>query len=179
MRQKKLPLLLLVARRCSNSQGGDPRTLRYEEGAAPCARCAKQPGAGTQAPRRPPCGRSAGWWLRCPANANSQRWGPQDPKRPGGPPFSWALVPYLALRAMLPLFCLRPPLPCPRAAAMTRWRGMNLQGFDNTRGAVRTPCAADRGKAARWWPNPVKTNRRFMQILPNLKPSQQTPHTGL
>ena len=77
-------------------------------------------------------------WPRCPAHANSQGWGPQDPKRPGGPPLSWGLVPYLALRAMLPLFCLRPPLPCPCATAMTRWRGMNLQGFALLTG-VRLP----------------------------------------
>ena len=40
------------------------------------------------------------------------------------------------------------------AAAIRRWRGMDLQGFDNTRSAVRTSCATDRGKAACWWPNP-------------------------
>ena len=49
-------------------------------------------------------------WPRGPANANSQGWGPQDPKRPGGPPFSWDPVPYVALWARLPLFY--PPRLC-------------------------------------------------------------------
>ena len=46
--------LSLVARRCSNSQGGDPRTPEVLRRALPCAR-RKQPGAGTQAlpPRGP------------------------------------------------------------------------------------------------------------------------------
>ena len=34
----------------SNSQGGNPRTPEVLRGTAPCARCAKQPGAGTQEP---------------------------------------------------------------------------------------------------------------------------------
>ena len=41
--------------------------------------------------------------------------GPQEAERPTS---SWDLLPYLAHWASLPLFCFRPPSPCPRAAAM-------------------------------------------------------------
>ena len=52
-----------------------------------------------------------------PAGTNSEGWRPQDPKRPKGPPLL-GLAPLLAHWASLPLFCFRPPSPCPRAAAM-------------------------------------------------------------
>ena len=41
--------------------------------------------------------------------------GPQEAERPTS---FWDLLPYLAHWASLPLFCFRPPSPCPRAAAM-------------------------------------------------------------
>ena len=44
--------------------------------------------------------------------------GTPGPQEAGGPTFSWDLVPYLAHRASLPLFCFRPPPPCPWAAAI-------------------------------------------------------------
>ena len=72
---------------------------------------------------RRPCG---------PAVTNSQGRGPQDPKRPGGPPFAWDSVPYVALWARLPLFYPRPPLPCPRAAALTCGYCTSPHGCDNT-----------------------------------------------
>ena len=82
-------------------------------GFALCARGAKQPGAGTPAPRVPPLWPSFG-------DANSQGWARTPRSR-------WAhhflgpshLVPYSAPRARLPLFYFRPPSPCPWAAAIT------------------------------------------------------------
>ena len=56
-------------------------------GFALCARGAKQPGVGTR-----------------------------EPQEAGVPTISWDLVPYLAHRAIFPLFCFRPPPPCPWAA---------------------------------------------------------------
>ena len=105
----------------TNSQGRDPRTSEVLRWALPCVRVAP----------------------------NSQGWGPENPMRPVCPPISWDLVPYLAHRAIFPLFCFRPPLPCSWAAAMA-CSGMGLQGLTTPVRAVRTSCATDRGKAACW-----------------------------
>ena len=107
-------------RRCSNSQGGDPRAPEVvNRGTVLCARSAKQPGSGTLVPRVLPLWQR-GWWPCCPVAANSQGWGAQDPKRPVGRPFPRSLCSTRSPWASLPLFRLRPPLPCPCAAAMSR-----------------------------------------------------------
>ena len=57
------------------------------------------------------------WAAPCPGAApNSQGWGPQDAKRPVCPPFSGTLS------LLVPLFCFRPPTPCPWAAPYQRFR---------------------------------------------------------
>ena len=50
--------------------------------------------------------------------------GPQEAVRPTN---FWDLLPYLAHWASLPLFCFRPPSPCPRAAAMPYGAEARLQ----------------------------------------------------
>ena len=57
----------------------------------------------------------AGW--RPDLVPHSQGWGPQDPKRAVGPPFSGTLS-LLSPTGYVPLFCFRPPPPCPWAAAV-------------------------------------------------------------
>ena len=64
-----------------------------------CARCAKQPGSRTPVPRSLPLLLET----QVPQEADTQ---------PG------AAAPYVAPRAVLPLFRFRPPLPCPWAAAL-------------------------------------------------------------
>ena len=96
-----LPLLLLVARRYLNSQGGDPRTPKVLRGALPRERAAQTARGGD--PSTPMAAWPISWVVV---------WGPQDPKRPAGPPFSWGLVPYLALRAFAPVLL-------PAASAMS------------------------------------------------------------
>ena len=90
--------------RCKQPGRGPTTREVVNRGSALWARCAKQPGAGTQA-------LSVGGGL-------AEGWGPQDPKRPLAHPFLGACAPHVALRARLPLFCFRPPLPCPWAAAL-------------------------------------------------------------
>ena len=85
-------------------------------GLALCARGAKQPGAST--PSATLVARQLGVG---PAALRIQTARGGDPRTPRG---LWAhlllgaLAPHVALRASLPLFCFRPPLPCPRAAAI-------------------------------------------------------------
>ena len=98
---------------------GTPEPLKVLRWALPCVRVApNSQGWGPQHPECHPCGPAPGCWPSGPAGTNSQGWGPQDPKRPKGPPFPGTLLPYLAHWASLPLFCFRPPSPCPWAAAM-------------------------------------------------------------
>ena len=110
--------------------------------ASPCVGCLpalKQPGRGPQNPellrgallrvRAAPNSQGRGpkhpdstlWWPSGPADANSQGGNPRT-LRGQSPPFSWGRA-----RASLPLFCFRPPLPCPCAAAMMCWHCMTLQ----------------------------------------------------
>ena len=104
---------LLPAAVCclTNSQGRDPRTPEVLRWAAPCLGAAP----------------------------NSQGWGPQDPKRPVGPPFSGTLS-LLSPTGYVPLFCFRPPPPCPWAAAV-----LEVLAPDQSKAPAPWPVSAGNG----------------------------------
>ena len=95
-----------------------------------------------------------------PANANSQGWGPQDPKRPVGPPFpgTWSptsplglVCPWLVsgrlchVRGLLPWrvaawTCRALTTPCARCALLVPLSGARLPAGGRTLVCPRAPC---------------------------------------